>query len=115
MLGWAGQVSELHRPDFRIEYVPICKDMPVINSNDILLLIISFQVRGIPHFRYRGSVGFVYSIGPGFPGSCDYIRSLPVGLELSCCRVRCVLKNSSQDEIARLEHPRPYSFVIKTC
>ena len=58
--------------------------MLVIDSNDILLLIIPFQVRGIPHSRYRGSIDFVYNIGPRFPEPCDYIRSLLVGLELSC-------------------------------
>ena len=75
----------------------ICEDMPVVDNKYILLLIILFQVHGIPHSRYKSSVCFVYSIGPGLPGSCDYLRSLPVGLEFSCRGVRSILKNFPQD------------------
>ena len=68
-----------------LEFDPvlICEDMPVIDNKGILLLIIPFQVHGIPHSRYRSSICFVYSIGPVFPWLCDYVRSLPVRLEFS--------------------------------
>ena len=71
--------------------------MSVVDNKDILLLIIPFQVRGIPHSRYRSSICFVYSIGPELPGPCDYLRSLPVGLELSYRGVRSILKNIPQN------------------
>ena len=73
------------------------EDMPVVDNKDILLLIIPFQVRGIPHSRYYSSICFVYSIGPGLLGLCDYIWSLLVGLEFSCRGVRSILKNFPQD------------------
>ena len=76
--------------------------MPVVDNKDILLLIITFRVRGIPHSRYRSSICFVYSIGPKLPGPCDYIRSLPVGLEFCCREVRSILKNFPH---ARLDRP----------
>ena len=98
-----------------LEFDPVLiyEDMPVIDNKDILLLIVPFQVHDIPHSRYRSSVCFVYSIGPGLPGSCDYVQSLPIGLEFSCRGVRSILKNFPQDQIARLEHPRLHSFVIR--
>ena len=119
-LCWAEQVSELLRPDFEIDQldmiydgpgrsvncaaqtlkldpVMICEDMPVVDNRDIVLLIIPFQVHGIPHSRYRSSICFVYNIGPGLPRPCDYVRSLPVRLELSCRGVRSILKNLPQD------------------
>ena len=71
--------------------------MSVVDNKDILLLIIPFQVRDIPHSRYKSSIFFVYSIGPELPGSCDYIRSLPVGLEFSYRGVSSILKNFPQD------------------
>ena len=74
-----------------------CEDMPVVDNKDILLLIIPFQVHGIPHSRYRSSVYFVYSIGPELSGSCGYVRSLLVGLEFSYRGVRSILKNIPQD------------------
>ena len=37
----------------------------------------------IPHSRYRSSIGFVYSIGPGFLEPSDYVWAFPVRLEFS--------------------------------
>ena len=71
--------------------------MPIVDNKDILLLIIPFQVDGIPHSRYRSSICFLYRIGPGLPGSCDYVRSLLVRLEFSYRGVRSVLKKFPQD------------------
>ena len=82
---------------------------------DILLLIIHFQVRGIPHSRYMNSIWFIYSIGPGLPRSCDDIRSLPNGLEFSSGGVCSILEGFPQNYIVRLKHPRPYSFIIRVC
>ena len=56
--------------------------MPVIDNKDTLLLIVPFEVHGIPHYRYRSSIRFVYSIGPGFLGPCDYLWSLPTVIRL---------------------------------
>ena len=81
----------------KFDPVLICEDMPVVDNKNILLLIIHFQVHGIPHSRYRSSICFVYSIGPGLPGQCDYVWSLLVGLEFSCRGVRNILKNLPQD------------------
>ena len=99
----------------KFDPVLICEDMPVVDNKYIVLLIILLQVHDIPHSKYRSSVCFVYSIEPGLPGPCDYLRSLPVGLEFSCRGVRSILKNFPQDWIALLEHPRLHSFVIRVC
>ena len=91
----------------------ICEDMRVGKNKDILLLIIPFQVRGIPHSGYRGSVGFIYSVGPGFTCSLHDIRSFPVGLEFPCSGVCNILENFPQDQVAWLKHSRLYPSVIR--
>ena len=77
----------------------ICEDMRVGKNKDILLLIIPFQVRDIPHSWYRGSICFIYSIGPGFISSHHDIRSFPVGLEFPGSGVCSILENFPQDQI----------------
>ena len=71
----------------------ICEDMRAGKNKDILLLIIPSQVHDIPHSRYRGSICFTYSVGPGFSGSGHDIRSFPVGLEFPCSGVCSILEN----------------------
>ena len=71
----------------------ICEDMRVGKNKDILLLIKPSQVHGIPHSRYRGSICFIYSVGPGFISSRHDIRSFPVGLEFPCSGVCNILEN----------------------
>ena len=91
----------------------ICEDMRVGKNKDILLLIIPFQVRGIPHSWYKGSIYFIYSVGPGFTCSHDDIRPFPVGLEFLGNGVRNILENFPQYQIARLKLSRLYPFVIR--
>ena len=71
----------------------ICEDMQGGKNKDILLLIIPSQVRGIPHSRYRGSICFIYSVGSGFTGSRDDIRSLSIELEFPCSGVCSILEH----------------------
>ena len=91
----------------------ICEDMRVGQNKDILLLIISSQVHGIPHSRYRGSIFFINGVGPGFSGSRHDIRSFPVGLEFPCSGVCSILENFPQDQISRPKHLRLYPTVIR--
>ena len=91
----------------------ICEDMRVGKNKDILLLIIPFQVRGIPHSWYRGSICFIYNVGPSFTGSHHDIRSFLVGLEFPDSGVCSILKNFPQDQIARLKLSRLYPSVIR--
>ena len=95
-------------------YRKICEAIGV-KDNDILLLIISSQMHGIPHSRYRGSISFIYSVGPGFAGSHHDIWSFPVGLEFPCSRVCSIFENFPQDQIARLKHSRLNPSVIRVC
>ena len=71
----------------------ICEDVRVGKNKDVLLLIIPSQVRGLPHSRYRGSICFIHSIGPGFTDSRHDIRSFLVGLEFACSGVCNILEN----------------------
>ena len=75
----------------------ICEDMRVGKNKNILLLIIPSQVHGIPHSRYRGSICFIYSVGPGFSGSRHDIRSFLVGLEFPYNGVCSIPENFPQD------------------
>ena len=93
----------------------ICEDMQVGKNKGFLLLIIPSQVNGIPHSRYRGSIFFIYSVGPGFTGSHHDIRSFPVGLEFPYSGVCSILENFPQDQIARPKHSRLYPSVIRVC
>ena len=79
----------------------------------MLLLRISSQVHGVPHSRYRGSICFIYSVGPGFTGSCHDIRSFPVMLKFSCSGVYSIFENFPQDKIARSKHSRLNPSVIR--
>ena len=88
-----GRLMNCVAQTLKFDHVLICKDMPVVDNKDILLLIIPFQVHDIPHSRYKSSVCFVYSIGPGLPGPCDYVKYFLIGLEFSCRGVRSILKN----------------------
>ena len=90
----------------------ISEDMQVGKNKDILLLIIPSQVRGIPHSRYRGSICFIYSVGPGFSSSRHDIRSFLVGLEFSCNGFCSILEKIPQEQIAPPKHSRLYPFVI---
>ena len=91
----------------------ICENMRVGKNKDILLLIIHFQVRGIPHSWYRDSICFIYSVGPGFTGSHNDIRSFLVGLEFPGSGVCSILENFPQDQIAWLKLLRLYSSIIR--
>ena len=91
----------------------IWKDTRVGKNKDIILLIIPSQVRGIPHSRYKGSICFIYSIGPGFSGSRHDIRSFPVRLEFPCSGVCSILENFPQDQIAWPKHLMLYPYVIR--
>ena len=91
----------------------ICQDMRVGKNKDIILLIIPTQVRGIPHSRYRGSICFIYSVGPGFSGLRHDIRSFLVRLEFPCHGVCSILENFPQDQIAQPKHSRLYPYVIR--
>ena len=91
----------------------ICEDMQVGKNKDILLLIIPSQVRGIPHSRCRGSICFIYSVGPGFSGSRHDIRSFPVGLEFPYSGVCSILENFPQYQIAPPKHSMLYPSVIR--
>ena len=93
----------------------IYEDMRVGKNKDILLLIIPFQVHGIPHSWYRGSICFIYGVGTGFTSPHHDIRSFLVGLEFPCSGVCSILENFPQDQVARLKHSRLYPFVINVC
>ena len=93
----------------------ICEDMQAGKNKDILLLIIPSQVHDIPHSKYKGSICFIYSIGPGFTGSRHDIRSFLVGLEFPCSGVCSILENFPQDQIAQPKHSRIYPYVIRVC
>ena len=88
MLSTLGQICHFTAPSGLLNWTlyneKICEDMRVGKNKDILLLIIPSQVHGIPHSRYRGSIRFIYSVGPDFIGSRHDIRSFPVGLECPC-------------------------------
>ena len=79
----------------------------------MLSLIIPSQVHGVPHSRYRGSIYFIYSVGPGFTDLCQDIRSFPVGVEFSCNGVCGIFENFPQDQIAQPKHSRLNLFVIR--
>ena len=72
MLSMLGRIGHFVAPsellNFTLYNEKICEDMGVGKNKDILLLIIPSQVRGIPHSRYRGSIRFIYSVGPDFSG-----------------------------------------------
>ena len=117
MLSMLGRIGQFTVPSRLLNLAlyneKICEDMRVGKNKDILLLIIPSQVRGIPHSRYRGSICFIYSVGPSFTGSRHDIRSFPVGLEFPCSGVCSILKNFPQNQIARLKHSRLYPSVIR--
>ena len=81
----------------------------------MILLIIPSQMHGIPHSRYRGSIHFICSVGPGFTSSHHDIRSFPVGSEFSCSGVCSIFKNFPQDQIAWPKHSRLNPSVIGFC
>ena len=72
MLSMLGRIGHFVAPSELLNLTlyneKICEDMGVGKNKDILLLIIPSQVRGIPHSRYRGSIRFIYSVGPDFSG-----------------------------------------------
>ena len=114
MLGWIGHfTAPSGLLNLTLYNEKICEDMRVGKNKDILLLIIPSHVRGIPHSRYRGSICFIYSVGPGFSGSRHNIRSFPVGLEFPYSGVYSILKNFPQDQIARPKHSRLYPSFIR--
>ena len=101
MLSMLGRIGHFTAPSGLLNLTlyneKICEDMRVGKNKDIILLTIPSQVCGIPHSRYRGSIHFIYSVGPG---SHHDIRSFPVGLEFPCSGVCSILKNFPQDQIA---------------
>ena len=119
MLSMLGRISHFTAPSGLLNLAlyneQICEDMRVGKNKDILLLIIPSQVHDIPHSTYRGSICFIYGVGPGFFGSRHDVRSFPVGLEFPCSGVCNILENFPQDQIARLKHSRLYLSVIRVC
>ena len=79
----------------------------------MILLIIPYRVHDVPHSKYRGSICFIYSVGPGFTSSRHNIRSFPVGLEFSYSGVCSIFENFPQDQISRPKHSRLNPSVIR--
>ena len=117
MLSMLGRIGHFTAPSELLNLTlyneKICEDMRVGKNKDILLLIIPSQVHDISHSRYKGSIYFIYSVGPSFTGSRHDIRSFPVGLEFPCSGVCNILENFPQDHIARPKHSRLYPSVIR--
>ena len=117
MLSRLGRIGHFTTPsgvlDWTLHNEKYAKTYESVKNNDMLLLIIPSQVHDIPHSRYRGSICFIYSVGPGFTGSRHDIRFFPVGLEFSCSGVCSIFENFPQDQIARPKHLRLNSSVIR--
>ena len=89
-----GQIGQFTAPSGVLSldlYRKICEAIGV-KYNDMLLLIIPSQMHGVPHSRYRGSIHFIYSVGPGFTDSRHDIRTFPVELEFSYSGVCSIFK-----------------------
>ena len=97
MLSMLGRIGHFTAPSGLLNLTmcneKICEDMRVGKNKDILLLIIPSQVHGIPHSTYRGSICFIYSVGPSFSGSHHDIRPFPIGLEFPYSGVCSILEN----------------------